>query len=183
MAGPTKMLAATPEEITKHINRYADLGYDQIKLYSSLKPELVPVAVKAAHARGMSVSGHVPATMIARDVVNAGLDEIQHANFIVLNFFPETAPDTATMKRISDPAELAASLDLNSPKVKAIAELKAKDLVVDPTLGVFDAQFTAASTDATSGLKPVLGRLPPTLARGARLNRGRETCRPGADRW
>ncbi|HEV2122997.1 MAG TPA: amidohydrolase family protein [Chloroflexota bacterium] len=168
MAGPTKVLAATPEEITQHINRYADLGYDQIKLYSSLKPELVPVAVKAAHARGMSVSGHVPATMVARDVVNAGFDEIQHANFIVLNFFPETAPDTATMKRISDPAELAANLDLDSPEVRAfIAELKAKDIVVDPTLGVFEAQFTAASRDATPGLKPVLDRLPPTVARGA----------------
>lgn len=168
MAGPTKVLAATPEEIIEHINRYADLGYDQIKLYSSVRPDLVPVAVKAAHARGMSVSGHVPATMIARDVVNAGFDEIQHANFIVLNFFPETARDTATMKRISDPAELAVNLDMDSPEVRSfIAELKAKDIVVDPTLGVFEAQFTAASTDATPGLKPVLDRLPPTLARGA----------------
>jgi len=43
-----------------------------------------------AHARGMRVSGHVPAFMSARQFVEGGADEIQHLNFIILNFlFPE----------------------------------------------------------------------------------------------
>jgi imidazolonepropionase-like amidohydrolase len=168
MAGPSKVLAGTPEEIVKHVNRYADLGYEQIKLYSSLKPELVPVAAKAARARGLRVSGHIPAGMIAADALRAGFDEIQHANFVLLNFFPEVAAETHTMKRLTIPAERAAGLDLQSAEVRSfIAELKAKDIVVDPTLSVFEVQFTAGPKDATPGLVPILHRLPPTAARGA----------------
>jgi imidazolonepropionase-like amidohydrolase len=168
MAGPSKVLAGTPDEIVKHVNRYADLGYEQIKLYSSLKPELVPVAVKAARARGMRVSGHIPAGMIAADALKADFDEIQHANFIMLNFFPEVAAETHTMKRLTVVGDRGAGLDLQSPEVRSfIAELKAKDIVVDPTLSVFEVQFTAGSKDATPGLMPVLHRLPPLVARGA----------------
>jgi chlorite dismutase len=45
------------------VNWYADHGYVQIKVYSSLKPELVPTIARLAHARGMRLSGHVPAFM------------------------------------------------------------------------------------------------------------------------
>src|SRR5690242_5265104 len=48
----TGLYADTLEEARAAVNRYADLGYVQIKLYSSLKPELVPEIVKTAHARG-----------------------------------------------------------------------------------------------------------------------------------
>jgi hypothetical protein len=40
------------------------------------------VIVKEAHARGMRVSGHVPAFMTAEQFVNDGVDEIQHINFL-----------------------------------------------------------------------------------------------------
>lgn len=168
MAGPSKVLASTPEEIVKHVNDYADRGYVQIKLYSALKPELVSVASEAARARGLRVSGHIPAGMIAADALKAGFDEIQHANFIMLNFFPDVASETHTMKRLTVPAERGGEFDLQAPEVKAfIAELKAKDIVVDPTLGVFEVQFNAGPKDATPGLIPVLHRLPPQHSRGA----------------
>jgi hypothetical protein len=84
---PTGLYADSEEEALAAVNRYADLGYIQIKVYSSLKPELVPGIVKAAHARGLRVSGHVPNGMIASQFVEDGADEIQHINFIFLNFF------------------------------------------------------------------------------------------------
>jgi len=56
------------------------------RFISSLKPELVPVIVKAAHARKLRVSGHVPNGMIASEFVSDGADEVQHINFIFLNF-------------------------------------------------------------------------------------------------
>jgi len=40
--GPIKVLAATPEEARQQVDRYADLGYVQIKIYSSVTPKLVP---------------------------------------------------------------------------------------------------------------------------------------------
>jgi cytosine/adenosine deaminase-related metal-dependent hydrolase len=79
--GPVKVLAATPEEARQRVDRYADLGYVQIKIYSSVKPELVPIIAEEAHKRGMRVSGHVPSGMIAEQFVRDGADEIQHMNY------------------------------------------------------------------------------------------------------
>jgi len=88
-AGPTKMRVDTAEQAIQDVDWYADHGYAQIKIYSSIKPELVPIIADHAHARGLRVSGHVPAFMSARQFVEGGADEIQHLNFIVLNFlFP-----------------------------------------------------------------------------------------------
>jgi imidazolonepropionase-like amidohydrolase len=168
LAAPTKILAATPEEVTGFVNRYADLGYEQIKLYSSLKPELVPVAVKAAHARGLRVSGHIPAGMTAEQAVDAGYDEIQHINFILLNFWPDAAGGTNTMKRFTVVGERAPAFDLDSPQVRAfVAKLKARDIVLDPTVATFEGMFTAEPRVADPSLAAVLDRLPPAVARGA----------------
>lgn len=41
-AGPTKILVDTEEEARVAIDRYCDLGFEQIKIYSSVLPELVP---------------------------------------------------------------------------------------------------------------------------------------------
>ncbi|HEX8234161.1 MAG TPA: amidohydrolase family protein [Caulobacteraceae bacterium] len=167
LAAPTKVLAATPEQVGAAVNRYADLGYEQIKLYSSLKPELVPVAVEAAHARGLRVSGHIPAGMTAEQAVRAGYDELQHANFVMLNFMPDVAGETASMRRFTAVGERGAALDLDSPEVKRfLALLKAEDVVVDPTLGTFEGMFTAEPRKPDPSLAAVAERLPPTVARG-----------------
>jgi imidazolonepropionase-like amidohydrolase len=168
LAAPTKILASTPEEVVGFINRYADLGYEQIKLYSSLKPELVPVATKAAHARGLRVSGHIPAGMTADQAIDAGYDEIQHVNFVMLNFWPDAAGDTNTMKRFTVVGERGDKLDLGSPQVQAfLKKLHDKDIVIDPTVATFEGMFTAEPRKADPSLAAALPRLPPAVARGS----------------
>jgi hypothetical protein len=66
LAGPTRMRVDSAADALKDVNWYADHGYGQIKIYSSVKPELVPIIADAAHARGLRVSGHVPAFMSAQ---------------------------------------------------------------------------------------------------------------------
>ena len=51
-AGPTKVLVSTEQQALEWVDRYAKLGYVQIKIYSSLDPKLVPPIVKRAHAAG-----------------------------------------------------------------------------------------------------------------------------------
>ena len=53
-AGPTKMRVDTAEQAIKDVDWYADHGYVQIKIYSSVKPELVPIIADRAHARGLA---------------------------------------------------------------------------------------------------------------------------------
>ncbi len=88
--GPTRVFADTPQEAKADVERYKSLGYEQIKIYSSVKPELVPVIAAEAHRNGMRVSGHVPAFMTMQQAVEQGYDEVQHANFWFLNFLFDT---------------------------------------------------------------------------------------------
>src|SRR5271169_5740275 len=140
--GPVKVLAATPEEARQRVDQYADLGYVQIKIYSSVKPVLVPVIIDEAHKRGLRVSGHVPSGMIAEQFVRDGADEIQHMNFIFLNFMPDVT-ETRTPARFTEPGKRAAGIDLNSAQVNQfIALLKEHHTVIDPTMAIWEATYT-----------------------------------------
>lgn len=165
--GPTKVLADTPEEVRAAVDRYAQLGYAQIKLYSSLKPELVPVAIEAAHAHHLRVSGHIPNGLTAEQCVKLGFDEIQHANFLVLNFLADLNIDTRTPARFIAVAEHAATLDLGSKRVQDfIALLKEHGTVSDPTLDGFEEMFMGRPGVVLPGYEPIVNRLPPQVRRG-----------------
>lgn len=165
--GPTKVLADTPEEAKAYVERYKSLGYEQIKIYSSVKPELVPVIAAEAHRNGMRVSGHVPAFMTMQQAVEQGYDEVQHANFWFLNFLFDTVKDTRTPARFTAVAEHAAELDLNSDRVRALVRLlREHRTVLDPTVGVFEEMFVARPGVMSPGIAPVASRLPAQIRRG-----------------
>jgi imidazolonepropionase-like amidohydrolase len=166
LAGPTKMRVDTAEEAIKDVDWYADHGYAQIKIYSSIKPDLVPIIADRAHARGMRVSGHVPAFMSARQFVEGGADEIQHLNFIELNFlFPEVK-ETRNRDRFIKVAERAREFTPDKPEVRDfIGFLKQHYTVLDPTMSVFEALFCGDPTAVTPGLEEIVPRFPAQVRR------------------
>ena len=167
LAAPTGILAGTPEEARAVVAKLASQGYVQVKIYSSIKPELVPVIVDEAHKRGLRVSGHVPAFMTAEQAVRAGFDELQHANFLFLNFLAGPTSDTRTPLRFTLVAEGAAGLDLDSERVRAFVKLlKERKTVVDPTLNAFESMFVARKGEVDPGMAAVIDRLPPQVRRG-----------------
>ena len=165
-AGPTKMRVDTAEQAIQDVDWYADHGYAQIKIYSSVKPELVPIIADRAHARGLRVSGHVPAFMSARQFVEGGADEIQHINFIELNFlFPEIK-ETRNRDRFIKVAEHAREFTTDKPEVREfIAFLKQHHTVLDPTMGAFEGLFCGDPTVVTPGLEQIAPRFPPQVRR------------------
>ena len=166
LAGPTQMRVDSRADALKDVAWYADHGYGQIKIYSSVKPELVPVIADAAHARGLRVSGHVPAYMSAQLFVEAGADEIQHLNFIVLNFLFDTIKDTRGTTRFTAVAEHARELGPDNVKVREfIGFLKAHHTVLDPTVGIFQAMFSGDPAAVTPGLETIVPRFPPQVRR------------------
>lgn len=166
--GPEKILAATPEEARQQVNRYADLGYVQIKIYSSLKPELVPIIAEEAHKRGLRVSGHVPSGMIAEQFVRDGADEIQHMNFIFLNFMPDVK-ETRTPARFIEPGKRGGDLDLNSQPVNDfISFLKQHHTVIDPTMAIWEGTYVDRPGQPTAREAPLFDRLPVQVQRFAR---------------
>jgi imidazolonepropionase-like amidohydrolase len=165
-AGPTKMRVDTAEQAIQDVDWYADHGYAQIKIYSSVKPELVPIIADHAHARGLRVSGHVPAFMSARQFVEGGADEIQHINFIELNFlFPEVK-ETRNRDRFIKVAEHAREFTPDKPEVRDfIAFLKQHNTVLDPTMDAFEGLFCGDPALVMPGLESIAPRFPPQVRR------------------
>ena len=164
--GPTKVFADSEEEARAAIDNYARLGYIQIKVYSSLKPELLPRIVEMAHAHGMRVSGHVPSGMNAEQFVRDGVDEIQHMNFIFLDFMPQVK-DTRTPARFTEVAAHGAEIDPKSEQVQAFIQLlKEHKIVVDPTLSIFEGMFDDRPGKMAAGYAPVADNMPAQVRRG-----------------
>jgi imidazolonepropionase-like amidohydrolase len=165
---PIGTTTSTATEAIAQVRDWKKLGAVQIKIYSSMDPTLVPTIVKEAHSLGMRVSGHIPAGMLAQDAVHEGYDEIQHVNFLFLNFMPDTKDRTQTPIRLTATAERAGTIDLQSQPVKDfIAMLKAKDIVSDPTVGIFYTDTLTRTGDITStGFAEIAGWLPAQVARG-----------------
>jgi imidazolonepropionase-like amidohydrolase len=178
---PIGTTTATPDQATAQVQMWKKLGAVQIKIYSSMDPKLVPAIVKEAHGLGMRVSGHIPAGMLAQDAVHEGFDEIQHVNFLFLNFMPDTMNQTQTPVRLTATAERAGTIDLQSQPVKDfIALLKAKDIVSDPTVGIFYTDTMTRSGDmASTGFAEVAGWLPVQVSRT--LTTGGLPLGPGLD--
>jgi hypothetical protein len=164
--GPTKFLVDNEDEGRAAIDFFASHGYEALKIYSSIKPELVPFLARYAHEKGFRVQGHIPAGMTASQAVDAGYDEIQHANMLFLNFWPEVK-ETRTPARFTEVANRALNLDLNSAEVRAFLEkLKAHSVAIDPTVNVFEGMFTARAGSISPSFAMVADRLPPQVRRG-----------------
>ena len=110
-----------------------------------------------------------------------GYDEIQHVNFLFLNFMPDVKDRTQTPIRLTATAERAGTIDLQSQQVKDfIALLKAKDIVSDPTVGIFYSDTMTRTGDMSStGFAEVAGWLPPQVSRT--LTTGGLPLGPGLD--
>ena len=166
-AGPGKVLVSNRDAARAAVEAYADMGYQQVAIQSSLQPSLVADIVRRAHQRGMRVSGDVPYGMTAEQMVKAGADELQHANFLFLNFLADSNIDTRTLAGLTSVARLAGALDLKSDAVtRFIALLKERSIVVDPTLALFEQLFMARPGTYDQASLPVAQRLPPIARRG-----------------
>jgi imidazolonepropionase-like amidohydrolase len=163
--GPTKVLVATEAEARAAVDNYKRLGFVQIKIYSSVKPELVPAIIDEAHKNGLRVSGHIPAEMTAAQCVELGYDEIQHVNFLILNFMPEIK-NTNTIARLIEPAKHGADLDLSSPQVQSFIKLlQDHHTKLDLTLSIFEDQYLNRAGQIPRGFQPIASRLPTQVRR------------------
>jgi hypothetical protein len=136
------------------------LGYQQIKLYSSIKPEWVRPLTDKAHQLGMRISGHIPAYMTATQAINQGYNEIQHINMLFLNFLSDTI-DTRTPLRFTMPAQHGADLDLKSKEYLDFVDLlKSKNILVDPTVAIFENMLVSQSGELSPTYQAIANRFP-----------------------
>jgi imidazolonepropionase-like amidohydrolase len=100
--GPNAMgaiRASTPDEARAVVRRYHDAGFDQIKIYSSISLEVLRAVTAEAHRLGMTVTGHVPDGISTFQAIDAGLDQINHAEYIANAANPDARRIIAVMKQ------------------------------------------------------------------------------------
>jgi len=166
-SAPTGQIAETLEQALEYVDWYAGMNYPQIKIYSSISPQWVKPIADRVHQHGMKLSGHIPSFMSAEQAVRDGYDEIQHINMIFLNFLADENDDTRTPVRFTLVADQAGKLDLNTKKVDEFIQLlKSRNIVVDPTVTIFQSMFLNKAGMIDPSYAMVADHLPANVRRG-----------------
>ena len=152
--------ANTPEQARNVVQRYKDAGFAQIKIYSSIKPALVPVITAEAHRLGLSVTGHIPDGMNAIQGVEAGMDQINHIQYLAPVLLRRPPP--AASATPSAPPSLP-TLDENAPETRHVLDvLRQHGTVIDPTLVFYELTFHPADTPIET-FEPGINHVAPEL--------------------
>src|ERR1700677_816789 len=139
----------TPGEGVYAVDTYADAKFEQIKVYTQIRPDVLMAVSVEAHRRGLTVTGHVPAAMDAFEGVVDGMDQINHLQFVIRAMNPDGGVET---------------VDLGSERSKkVIALFKEQHTVVDPTLSWGEMAGRPKSVDAAT-FEPGIDAAPYTLA-------------------
>jgi imidazolonepropionase-like amidohydrolase len=161
-------VVASEAEAVAAVDWYADRGYWQIKIYNSMKPEWVPAVIARAKARGLRVSGHVPAFTTADAMLEAGYDELTHSNQLMLNWVLKPGEDTRTLLRLTALKRLA-GYDLSSPAPQRTFNLmQERGVAHDPTLTILEALTTNRNGEVPAGAVDWFDNLPPGAQRASK---------------
>jgi imidazolonepropionase-like amidohydrolase len=141
--------ADTPDEARTVVDKYKAAGFQQIKLYTYLKPAVIGALSSEAHRVGMSVTGHVPNSVSTYEGIEAGMDQINHLNYV---------------SRLLRAPGATGPIDFNSPEAKkAIQFLLEHHTVVDPTASWGEMAGHSKDMDVTT-FEPGILKAPYTLS-------------------
>jgi imidazolonepropionase-like amidohydrolase len=139
--------ANTPAEAAQVVQQYKANGFAQIKIYSSVKPDIVRAICQEAHRLGLTVTGHIPEGMTLLQGVAAGMDQVNHLNYVV-----------RLLRRNPDGSLILT----DTTAARVFAFLKAHRTVIDPTVGVFELAYRSTKDDIMT-IEPGYLRLPQAL--------------------
>lgn len=137
----------TPEQAREQVQKYKAAGFQQIKIYSSVKPEILKVVTAEAHRLGMTVTGHIPFGMNATQGIEDGMDQINHVEYLT--------------PLMVDPK--SQTIDPDAPNVKKVIKLLLEHhTVVDDTLALMEVILHPLD-HSISGFEPGILKVAPEL--------------------
>ncbi len=140
----------TPEQAREQVQKYKAAGFQQIKIYSSVKPDILKAVTAEAHRLGMTVTGHIPFGMNAIQGIEDGMDQINHIEYLT--------------RVMVDPK--SQTIDPDAPNVKKVIKLLLEHhTVVDPTLALMEI-ITHSTEKPISAFEPGILRVAPELREG-----------------
>jgi imidazolonepropionase-like amidohydrolase len=118
------VIAGTPEEGRARVRQYKKEGFDQVKIYDSVDPDVLKAICDEAKKLGLPVTGHVPVKMNVQAAIDSGMNQISHINNILYGFDINTATYT---------------LDFDRPlNRELLRKMKEKKIVLDGTFAFYE---------------------------------------------
>ena len=125
------------DDARKTAEFWMEQGVTSFKAYMHITPEELAVAVKAAHARGIKVTGHL-CSIGFREAAAMGMDDLEHGLVVDTEFFSGKKPGVCPNAQEAD-KEMAEKLDIESaPVQEMIRDLVAHHVAITSTLPVFE---------------------------------------------
>ena len=125
-----------PDDATKFANYWLDQGVDNFKIYNFVTAAELSATIKAAHARGAKVTGHL-CSIGFRQAAELGIDDLEHGLLVDREFFPEKKPDECP--EVPDEGVRYSKMDVQSgPVHDMIVDLVKHHVALTSTLPVFE---------------------------------------------
>ena len=151
---------ATLEEALDMVRWCGARDFYQVKFYNSMRGEWAEQLVDEAHSLGMRVAGHVPAFSSANDMIDAGFDEITHANQLMLGWVLSDGEDTRTLFRFTAMKRFPA-MDLDGEDVQfTIGQMSRRDVAHDPTIAIHEHGLTMSNGEIAPMARNIIDHLP-----------------------
>ena len=135
------------EDARRTVEFWIAEGVTSFKAYMNITPEELAAAVKAAHAHGIKVTGHL-CSIGFREAAALGIDDLEHGLFVDTEFLPGKKPGVCPDTDAAEHSLLALDVT-NGPVHDMILDLVAHHVAVTSTLPVFEELVpNRASLDA-----------------------------------
>ena len=129
------------------VKYWADRGVTSFKLYEHISSDAMAGVIRAAHARGLKVLGHL-CSVGFREAAAAGIDELEHGILVDGDLVAARKPGECIGRARQNEAVLAT--DMQSAEVGAlIGELIRRGVAISSTLPVFESFGALPGSDAS----------------------------------
>jgi imidazolonepropionase-like amidohydrolase len=125
-----------PEEAVKLVNYWIDAGVTSFKAYMHITRAELGAAIKAAHARGVKVTGHLCSVGFS-EAADLGMDDLEHGIVVDQEFNTSKQPDACPPSANDHPS--IEKVDVESEPVQSmIKKLVQHHVAVTSTLVIFE---------------------------------------------
>jgi imidazolonepropionase-like amidohydrolase len=125
------------EDARQMVEYWIARGATSFKAYQNITPEELAAALKAAHAHGIKVTGHL-CSIGFREAAALGIDDLEHGIEVDTEFFPDKKPGVCPNLQAAAKALLSADIS-SKPIEDMIHDLVAHHVAVTSTLPVLEA--------------------------------------------
>lgn len=125
-----------PQDATRTVKYWAEEGATSFKAYMHITRAELAAAIRAAHAQGDKITGHLCAVGF-REAARLGIDDLEHGLMVDTEFDPGKRPDVCPSQALTE--KTLASIHIRGQRIRhTIAVLIRHHVAVTSTLPVFE---------------------------------------------